>query len=341
MNYEQHGNNGYNGYNGYNGWYSSSLREEQIMSKQKTKDSFCKFITTEDTRKTNYENQQQQPQQRYQTQQQPRHQTQRYQSQQQRQQQQQQQQNFALTTTKRYTYENHRDYANVARRYEAPRYTPYNHTSMMYGNRRAHNPAYGERTIRSETTPRTETTSRGDMNHHMHHTNYTNHVNHTNYQNHTNHIDHLANLLPGPLVPSPYQDLIHVENTAIYSRFAKNFFEDELKKLHGDIHVMYESVRRFGRFDMKEGNIILDPNEKDDEHISGLSRLWQLGNGYIYVKIVLPKEQNSYRQRNVVITIYQVKRDSYERLENKETEKMVMEDPLWDNIKRNYNLQYV
>ena len=90
---------------------------------------------------------------------------------------------------------------------------------------------------------------------------------------------------------------------------------------------------------MSEGKVIID---KEEEHVEGLCRLWQVGNGYIYVKTLPPKERDTtFRKRHILMAIYQVKKDSYEKLDAKQTERMVKEDPLWDRVRRDSSVQYV
>lgn len=151
--------------------------------------------------------------------------------------------------------------------------------------------------------------------------------------------DELAQLMPGPLAPSPLEEDEQMR-LSDYNCFAKSFIMDELKKLDGDVHVMYESVRRFGRFEMREGRIMLDKNETEEDHVEGLSRLWQMGNGYVYVKYLPLKGRNSRRQRDVFMTIFQIKEGTYQQLSSKETEEMIMKDPLWERVRRDRTVKY-
>jgi hypothetical protein len=152
----------------------------------------------------------------------------------------------------------------------------------------------------------------------------------------TNNIkDPLSQLLPGPLAPTAMQ----MEITKVYENHANRFFEKELYRLNGRVVVLCESVRKFLRFEVENGEILADrnyvgwENEKKDV-IEGLSRLWQMGNGLIYVC--------RYGERDTLdVYIYRVSKNDYQQFSSNESQMMFLKDPLFKVQRDRYSIRFV
>jgi len=151
--------------------------------------------------------------------------------------------------------------------------------------------------------------------------------------------DPLSEMRPGSLAPrysSGRNSKSDNENAATY------FLDNELMPLIGHVHVMYESTRKFGRFDMRDGKLVLDKSEKESDILEELSRLWQMGDGYVYVRHT--DEDDDRRgggSRSVMnVSIFHVDHTTYVKLEPREAAEMVSADPFWSRMKRG-DLRYV
>lgn len=147
--------------------------------------------------------------------------------------------------------------------------------------------------------------------------------------------DPLCSMRPGPLASEYNLERPSSKTENINSALA--FVRKELGKLSGEAHVIYESVRKFGRFDIENGRIVLDKEgkEKEQDYIDGLGRLWQIGDGYIYVK------QTEHKKTFAKVYVYHVDHNSYERLKAKEAADIISGDPFWEKISSTTELQFV
>lgn len=143
--------------------------------------------------------------------------------------------------------------------------------------------------------------------------------------------DPLSSLRPGPLAPE-----YTPEKTGKYDneKSAAHFIRKELDHLKGDVHVIYESTRKFGRFDMRDGRILMDKGESERDYIEGLSRLWQVGDGYIYVR-------QSGDRREVKVLVFHVDHNAYVKLEPREAIDVVTADPFWASLRSGCDLQFL
>ena len=164
---------------------------------------------------------------------------------------------------------------------------------------------------------------------------YDNNNNNSPHHQQTRIVDPLTSFLPGPLAPLTWKDteMNHMD-------IARKFLMTELLRLRGDVHIMYESVRRFGRFDIRDGKMKLDDTETEEDVLEGLSRLWQMGNGYVYIRH-MEDARDSYRKRRLNVSIYHAKDSSWIKLDPKDTETMVRKDPLWGRVQREERLSFI
>lgn len=149
--------------------------------------------------------------------------------------------------------------------------------------------------------------------------------------------DPLADLRPGPLVkgyiPEKASRSDNISSASV-------FVERELSSLAGKVHVLFESVRKYGRFDMKDGRILLDRGESERECYEALGRLWQIGDGYVYVR--QRKLIQEERQREILtFSVYHIDHNSYVKLPAKEAAEIIAKDPAWKNDVRSFDLEFV
>jgi hypothetical protein len=127
-------------------------------------------------------------------------------------------------------------------------------------------------------------------------------------------------LRPGPLVQGPFG------RSSEFRDCADRLVRHELERLPGKVEVVYESARRFGRFDMNDSQFELSAAEKDD-CLDGLSRLWQTGEGYVYVW------NTSGSAGRAEVYIFQVLGGrAYEKVTSRRAREMVQADPLWKTL---------
>jgi len=137
---------------------------------------------------------------------------------------------------------------------------------------------------------------------------------------------------PGPLTEEYNPErATRADNT----KLAFTFVRKELGPLTGNVHVIYESVRKFGRFDVEDGNIVLAANENEQDYIDGLGRLWQIGDGFIYVK------QSERKQNHSNVYVYHIDHNSYRKLDPKDAADVISSDPLWKKISSYTELRFI
>lgn len=147
-------------------------------------------------------------------------------------------------------------------------------------------------------------------------------------------------LRPGPLAPSAYSDIKSCKKE--YEVQAERFFYNELRHMEGDIEIMYESVRKFGRFDMKNGDVVQNMDYVGWKHaekdaIDGLSRLWQIGYGYIFVS----QKTNNGGYPGLNIMIFRAEKNEYEKLLASDVEAMITMDPFFAEDRATKDILYV
>jgi hypothetical protein len=132
------------------------------------------------------------------------------------------------------------------------------------------------------------------------------------------------------LRPGPQATPILSKGMTEYQKRAIEFVEKELKPLSGIKRIIFESVRKFGRLEMNdEGKIILLKNETEEQCIEGMSRLWQIGDGYIFVCQESGKMNEETGKPIVYIHVYHAGFTDYKKLSRTETEAIVSIDPFW------------
>ena len=136
-------------------------------------------------------------------------------------------------------------------------------------------------------------------------------------------------LRPGPLAPSMINLALPLDHTGQ----AHHFVNNELKHLRGKVHVLFESVRKFGRFSMMDAEV--EGQETMEECIEGLSRLWQMGDGYI--SILFDISSRGYAS----MRMFHTEKNNYAKLSPSECEKMVKADPFWEEERRNYDIRFM
>lgn len=130
-----------------------------------------------------------------------------------------------------------------------------------------------------------------------------------------------------------------VKKMTAQETLATLFFRNEIIPINSSKSIVYESIRKFGRFDMEWGEINSKENKSIayQQVISGLSRLWQLGEGLVTVcqKTELVEKHSMLPVVNIYV--FNVGKTSYEKLEKYQAEKEVLHDPLWiQEQKSNY-----
>lgn len=130
-----------------------------------------------------------------------------------------------------------------------------------------------------------------------------------------------------------------VKKMTAQETLATLFFRNEIIPINSSKSIVYESIRKFGRFDMEWEEINSKENKSIayQQVISGLSRLWQLGEGLVTVcqKTELVEKHSMLPVVNIYV--FNVGKTSYEKLEKYQAEKEVLHDPLWiQEQKSNY-----
>lgn len=143
------------------------------------------------------------------------------------------------------------------------------------------------------------------------------------YHNRSHHNDAMKNLKPGPLQPGQQRNSHLSYEEKPHNVKCKQFFQQTLQTIDGNVHVIYESVRKFGRFEMLDGNI---SNKDSKISMEGLSRIWQVGQGYIYVHQTMSKAG----ERLDNIAVWEVDQDISRQLDSSECQSIISVDPLWE-----------
>jgi hypothetical protein len=149
--------------------------------------------------------------------------------------------------------------------------------------------------------------------------------------------DPLSDTRPGPMVASYIPDKITRNDTV---SAAAKFFDVELTKLSGRLHVLFESVRKYGRFDMKNGSIVLDKGEDDKDYLQALGRLWQMGDGYVYVRQELTIQELGERPV-VSFHVFHIDHISYIKLPPTKVEDIIRKDPIWKGDVKHYDVNFL
>lgn len=145
--------------------------------------------------------------------------------------------------------------------------------------------------------------------------------------------DPLTAFRPGPLAPEYNPGYPNKQDN---DKAAKAFMRRELDGLSGHVHVIYESIRKFGRFDIQDGKIKMQREESEKDYIDGLSRLWQVGDGYIYVR-----HYDSRKGEYFNVYVFHVDHITYNKLEASDAASVISGDPLWREIGKSRELRFI
>jgi hypothetical protein len=136
--------------------------------------------------------------------------------------------------------------------------------------------------------------------------------------------DPLNTMRPGPLAPEYIPER---KSKLDYEKSAFHFIKEELDRLK-TAHVIFESTRKFGRFDVENGRIVLGPDECEADYTESLSKLWQIGDGYVYIREkeigLLPEDKYIYR-----ISVFHINHNNYVKLASLDAADLIKADPLW------------
>ena len=135
--------------------------------------------------------------------------------------------------------------------------------------------------------------------------------------------DPLATLRPGALATEYVPEKKSREEN---EKAAHEFLYNEVDKLGGDVHIIFESVRKFGRFDYRDGRMVLQDGETEASLYESLARLWQIGDGYIYLR------QTDQRRANMFVYVFHIDHNTYTKLDPKQAAEMISHDPFWKKL---------
>lgn len=121
---------------------------------------------------------------------------------------------------------------------------------------------------------------------------------------------------------------------------AESFISLELCTLKGMKRIIYESSFKFGRLEMDGNDILLIPDETREQCVEGLARLWQMGDGYIFVCHQMGQTHEKSGKRLVYMSVYHVSCKDYRKLSGDEAEDMVSLDPFWKREMENSHMRF-
>lgn len=152
-----------------------------------------------------------------------------------------------------------------------------------------------------------------------------------------------SSLRPGPYDRPP--EIILPSSSAksqveICKEYAEKFVSHVLYPIRGVKHITYESVRKFGRFDMRDNKMTSMYNcnlDIKEQSIQGLGRLWQIGKGIITVREFTGTTHQNGKQI-IKVHIYETNKTVWNKLSYEEARNMVFRDPLWKTDIKDYHL---
>ena len=150
----------------------------------------------------------------------------------------------------------------------------------------------------------------------------------------------IENLKPGPFSSCalPPHILKPIKHEQEYELCAARFFHNELQMMEGEKEITYESVRKFGKFKMVDGVVVTDTQyvnvEEPDNCLEGMSKLWQIGDGFIYIR-------QKVSSSKIHVSIYRITKREYEKLSSKEVAEMVNVDPFFEKDRKTKLITFV
>ncbi|RKO94391.1 hypothetical protein BDK51DRAFT_30047 [Blyttiomyces helicus] len=113
-------------------------------------------------------------------------------------------------------------------------------------------------------------------------------------------------------------------------RYARSFFQNVLQEKTGLVRIKFESERKYGQFDLLNGYCISTENiETNEDIITGIARLWQIGIGLVFVRHETHVVTIGTPERLIHITVFQISDDRHIKMESVTAQKTVMNHPLW------------